>query len=147
MRLESTSPSLRQTSTTGYYVTGPNIPNNSIGKTTCRWIWSATSISTVWIPLCKRHTTARTTVRSTCCAALKNFILYAIRNEWIEKNPFRYYKMKVDRTNRLFPDTMETDWKQIGKTDKKLQTPSYKYSLRLNEEQNICFNECFARPY
>ena len=27
-----------------------------------------------------------------CC--LKNFILYAIRNEWIEKNPFRYYRCK-----------------------------------------------------
>lgn len=24
-----------------------------------------------------------------CC--LKNFILYAIRNEWLEKEPFRYY--------------------------------------------------------
>ncbi len=37
------------------------------------------------------------TINLLCC--LKNFILYAIRNEWIEKNPFRYYKMKVDRTN------------------------------------------------
>ncbi|WP_346298108.1 phage integrase SAM-like domain-containing protein [Alistipes sp.] len=32
-----------------------------------------------------------------CC--LKNFLLYAVRNEWIEKNPFRYYKMKIDKTN------------------------------------------------
>ena len=40
-----------------------------------------------------------------CC--LKNFILYAIRNEWIEKNPFRYYKMKVDRTNVKVPLTKE----------------------------------------
>ncbi len=40
-----------------------------------------------------------------CC--LKNFILYAIRNEWIEKNPFRYYKMKVDRTNIKVPLTKE----------------------------------------
>ncbi len=38
-----------------------------------------------------------------CC--LKNFILYAIRNEWIEKNPFRYYKMKVDKTNVKVPLT------------------------------------------
>ncbi len=38
-----------------------------------------------------------------CC--LKNFILYAIRNEWIEKNPFRYYKMKVDKTNVKIPLT------------------------------------------
>lgn len=40
-----------------------------------------------------------------CC--LKNFILYAIRNEWIEKNPFRYYKMKVDKTNVKVPLTRE----------------------------------------
>lgn len=40
-----------------------------------------------------------------CC--LKNFILYAIRNEWIEKNPFRYYKMKVDKTNVKVPLTKE----------------------------------------
>ena len=30
-----------------------------------------------------------------CC--LKNFMLYAIRNEWIEKNPFRYYKLKPEQ--------------------------------------------------
>ena len=29
-----------------------------------------------------------------CC--LKNFILYAIRNEWIEKNPFKHYKLKEE---------------------------------------------------
>ena len=29
-----------------------------------------------------------------CC--LKNFMLYAIRNEWIEKNPFRNYKLKPE---------------------------------------------------
>lgn len=29
-----------------------------------------------------------------CC--LKNFMLYAIRNEWIEKNPFQYYKLKPE---------------------------------------------------
>ena len=38
-----------------------------------------------------------------CC--LKNFILYAIRNEWIEKNPFRYYKMKIDKSNVKVPLT------------------------------------------
>ena len=38
-----------------------------------------------------------------CC--LKNFILYAIRNEWLEKNPFRYYKMKIDKTNVKVPLT------------------------------------------
>ena len=38
-----------------------------------------------------------------CC--LKNFILYAIRNEWIEKNPFRFYKMKIDKTNVKVPLT------------------------------------------
>ncbi|MEG0807931.1 MAG: site-specific integrase [Alistipes sp.] len=29
-----------------------------------------------------------------CC--LKNFVLYAIRNEWIEKNPFKNYKLKTE---------------------------------------------------
>ena len=38
-----------------------------------------------------------------CC--LKNFILNAIRNEWIEKNPFRFYKMKIDKTNVKVPLT------------------------------------------
>ena len=38
-----------------------------------------------------------------CC--LKNFLLYAVRNEWIEKNPFRYYKMKIDKTNVKVPLT------------------------------------------
>lgn len=38
-----------------------------------------------------------------CC--LKNFILYAMRNEWIEKNPFQYYKMKIDKTNVKIPLT------------------------------------------
>lgn len=40
-----------------------------------------------------------------CC--LKNFILYAIRNEWIEKNPFQHYQMKVDKTNVKIPLTKE----------------------------------------
>lgn len=35
--------------------------------------------------------------------SLKNFILFAIRNEWIEKNPFQYYKMKIDKTNVKIP--------------------------------------------
>lgn len=38
-----------------------------------------------------------------CC--LRNFMLYAVRNEWIEKNPFRYYKMKIDKTNVKVPLT------------------------------------------
>ncbi|WP_346702674.1 site-specific integrase [uncultured Alistipes sp.] len=38
-----------------------------------------------------------------CC--LKNFLLYAVRNEWIEKNPFRFYKMKIDKTNVKIPLT------------------------------------------
>lgn len=38
-----------------------------------------------------------------CC--LKNFILYAVRNEWIEKNPFQYYKMRIDKTNVKVPLT------------------------------------------
>ena len=27
---------------------------------------------------------------------LRNFVLYCLRNEWITKNPFRYYKLKKD---------------------------------------------------
>lgn len=38
-----------------------------------------------------------------CC--LQNFMLYAIRNEWIEKNPFCFYKMKIDKTNVKIPLT------------------------------------------
>ncbi len=44
---------------------------------------------------------------TTSGSCLKNFILYAIRNERIEKNPFRYYKMKVDKTNVKIPLTKE----------------------------------------
>ena len=32
-----------------------------------------------------------------CC--LKNFLHCAVRNEWIEKNRFRYCKLKIDKTN------------------------------------------------
>lgn len=48
-----------------------------------------------------------------CC--LKNFILYAMRNEWIEKNPFQYYKMKVDKTNVKVPLTKNELDRLIGK--------------------------------
>lgn len=30
-----------------------------------------------------------------CC--LKNFILFCERNEWIDKNPFKFYKMRIDK--------------------------------------------------
>ena len=40
---------------------------------------------------------------------------------------------------------MDTNRKQIDKTDKKPPTPSYKYSFRLNEEQNIRFNELLCK--
>lgn len=40
---------------------------------------------------------------------------------------------------------MDTNRKQTDKTDKKPQTPSYKYSFRLNEEQNIRFNELLCK--
>lgn len=49
-----------------------------------------------------------------CC--LKNFILYAIRNEWIDKNPFRYYKMKIDKTNVKVPLTKTELDTLIGKS-------------------------------
>ena len=40
---------------------------------------------------------------------------------------------------------MNTHRKQTDKTDKKPRTPSYKYSFRLNEEQNIRFNELLCK--
>ena len=40
---------------------------------------------------------------------------------------------------------MNTNRKQTDKTDKKPRTPSYKYSFRLNEEQNIRFNELLCK--
>ena len=39
---------------------------------------------------------------------------------------------------------MNTNRKQTDKTEKKPQTPSYKYSFRLNEEQNIRFRRMLA---
>ena len=40
---------------------------------------------------------------------------------------------------------MNTDRKLTDKTGKKPRTPSYKYSFRLNEEQNIRFNELLCK--
>ena len=40
---------------------------------------------------------------------------------------------------------MDTNRKLTDKTDKKPRTPSYKYSFRLNEEQNIRFNELLCK--
>ena len=40
---------------------------------------------------------------------------------------------------------MDTNRKPIDKTDKKSRTLSYKYSFRLNEEQNIRFNELLCK--
>ena len=40
---------------------------------------------------------------------------------------------------------MDTDRKLTDKTGRKLRTPSYKYSFRLNEEQHIRFNEMLCK--
>ena len=40
---------------------------------------------------------------------------------------------------------MDTDRKLTDKTGKKPRTLSYKYSFRLNEEQNIRFNEMLCK--
>ena len=40
---------------------------------------------------------------------------------------------------------MDTDRKLTDMTGKKPRTPSYKYSFRLNEEQNIRFNELLCK--
>ena len=43
-------------------------------------------------------------------------------------------------SNALLTDTMNTDRKRILHP----RTPSYKYSFRLNEEQNICFKQMLS---
>ena len=40
---------------------------------------------------------------------------------------------------------MDTDRKLTDMTDRNPRTPSYKYSFRLNEEQNIRFNELLCK--
>ena len=40
---------------------------------------------------------------------------------------------------------MDTNRKQTATTDRKSRTPSYKYSFRLTEEQNIRFNELLRK--
>ena len=46
------------------------------------------------------------------------------------------------KSRPFFKLYMDTNRKQ---TDKKPRTPSYKYSFRLNEEQNIRFNELLCK--
>lgn len=48
-------------------------------------------------------------------------------------------------SNAFLTDTMDNNQKLTDKTEKKPQTPSYKYSFRLNEEQNIRFNELLCK--
>lgn len=45
----------------------------------------------------------------------------------------------------LFKPYMDTDRKLTDMTDRNPRTPSYKYSFRLNEEQNIRFNELLCK--
>ena len=48
-------------------------------------------------------------------------------------------------SNAFLTDIMDTNRKLTDMTGKKLRTPSYKYSFRLNEEQNIRFNELLSK--
>ena len=48
-------------------------------------------------------------------------------------------------SNAFLTDSMDTDRKLTDKTGRKLRTPSYKYSFRLNEEQHIRFNEMLCK--
>lgn len=44
-----------------------------------------------------------------CC--LKNFILYCERNEWVEKNPFQHFKMKMEQnTAKAYFTKTESEW-------------------------------------
>ena len=45
----------------------------------------------------------------------------------------------------FFKPYMDTDRKLTDITDRKPRTPGYKYSFRLNEEQNIRFNEMLCK--
>ena len=49
------------------------------------------------------------------------------------------------KSNAFLTDIMDTNRKLTDMTGKKLRTPSYKYSFRLNEEQNIRFNELLCK--
>ena len=49
------------------------------------------------------------------------------------------------KSNAFLTDIMNTDRKLTDKTGKKPRTLSYKYSFRLNEEQNIRFNELLCK--
>ena len=48
-------------------------------------------------------------------------------------------------SNAFLTDTMDNNQKLTDKTEKKPRTPSYKYSVRVNEEQNIRFNELLCK--
>ena len=48
-------------------------------------------------------------------------------------------------SNAFLTDIMNTDPKQTNRNARKSETPSYKYSFRLNEEQNIRFNELLCK--
>ena len=48
-------------------------------------------------------------------------------------------------SNAFLTDIMNTDPKQTNRIYRKHETPSYKYSFRLNEEQNIRFNELLCK--
>ena len=48
-------------------------------------------------------------------------------------------------SNAFLTDTMDNNRKLTDITDRKPRTPSYKYSFRLNEEQNIRFNELLCK--
>jgi len=49
------------------------------------------------------------------------------------------------QSNAFLTDIMDTDRKLTDITDRNPRTPSYKYSFRLNEEQNIRFNELLCK--
>ena len=49
------------------------------------------------------------------------------------------------QSNAFLTDSMDTDRKLTDKTGRKLRTPSYKYSFRLNEEQHLRFNELLTK--
>ena len=51
----------------------------------------------------------------------------------------------VPETQPFFKPYMDMNRNPTDKTDKKPRTPSYKYSFRLNEEQNIRFNELLCK--
>lgn len=62
-----------------------------------------------------------------------------------DKGPRSAGPGRSPQSNAFLTDIMDTDRELTDITDRKPRTPGYKYSFRLNEEQNIRFNELLCK--